>query len=84
MVLQNKPERQIIEEALAAGHLTVPDEHGFHHGMYAACPTDGGHAQPQRPVWKRDADGRHIDHINFHCDNCGKTWEARIDEIHLY
>jgi hypothetical protein len=84
MVLQSKPERQLIEEALAAGHLTIPDEHGFHHGMYAVCPKDQSHAAPQRPVWKRDVRGRYIDHIVFHCDNCSHTWEAKIEEIHLY
>jgi hypothetical protein len=84
MVLQQKPERQLIEEAFAAGHLTITDEHGFHHGVYAVCPRDGAHVHPQRIVWKRDADGRHVDHIVVHCDSCGRTWQASMEEIHLY
>lgn len=84
MVLQHKPERQVIAEALAAGHLTVPDEHGFHHGMYAVCAEDGQHAPPYRPTWRRDARGRYIDHVLFHCNGCGRTWQAGQEEIHLY
>ena len=51
MVLQQKPERQLIEDALAAGRLSVPDEHGFHHSMYAVCSQDGVHAHPDRTIW---------------------------------
>ena len=84
MVLQHKPERQLIEEALAAGHLTVADEHGFHHGMYAICQEDGLHAPPHRPTWRRDARGRYIESVLFHCNGCGRTWQATLEEIHLY
>jgi len=84
MVLQQKPERQLVEEAFAAGRLYVEDEHGFHHGMYAVCPNDGGHAQPSRPIWQRDARGRYIAHVLFHCHNGGRTWEGQRCEIHLY
>ena len=84
MALQQRPERQLIEEALAAGHLSIPDEHGFQHGMYTVCPRDGISVHPARTIWKRDATGRHIDHIVFHCDGCGQTWEGAIEEIHLY
>lgn len=83
MVLQNKPERRLIEETLAAGHLSIPDEHGFHHWLYAVCPQDSQHAQPQRTIRKRDARGHYIDGVIFRCSGCGRTWQATLDEIHL-
>ena len=83
MVLQQQPERRLIEDALAAGRLTVPDEHGFHHAMYALCPQDGSHAQPARTIWKRDANGRHIDQVVVRCYSCGRSWPAATEEMHL-
>ena len=83
MVLQQKPERQLIEDALAAGRLSVPDEHGFHHSMYAVCSQDGVHAHPDRTIWKRDARGHYIESVIFRCPGCRRSWQASFDEIHL-
>jgi hypothetical protein len=83
MVFSQKPESELIAEALAAGHLSVPDEHGFHHELYAICPRDGLHLAPVRTIWKRDATGRHIDHLEFRCLSCGHTWQAEQAELHL-
>ncbi|MGH2587554.1 MAG: hypothetical protein ACRDJE_21765 [Dehalococcoidia bacterium] len=83
MVLQHRPEHQLIGDALAAGHLTVADESGFHHGMYTVCSQDGVRAHPHRTVWKRDMRGHYIDHIIFRCFSCGRSWQASVEEIHL-
>ncbi len=83
MVLQKTSERRSVEELLAAGHLSAPDEHGFHHWLWAACPQDGQHAHPHRTIWKRDARGRYIDAVVFRCGACARMWQAATDEIHL-
>ncbi len=83
MVLKQQSERQLIADALATGHLSVPDEHGFHHWLYAVCPDDGQRVQPQRTIATRDARGHHIDALVFHCGSCGRTWQAAADELHL-
>jgi hypothetical protein len=83
MVLHQPSERTLIEHALALGQLTVPDEHGLHHGMYTICPVDGARAHPHRTVWRRDALGHSIDRIIFRCYSCGRSWEASPEEIHL-
>ncbi len=83
MVLQQKPERQLIEDALAAGRLSVPDEHGFHHGMYAVCSEDGVRAHPDRTIWKRDLRGHYIESVIVRCYRCGRRWQASSAEIHL-
>ncbi|MGD9891332.1 MAG: hypothetical protein AB7U18_08575, partial [Dehalococcoidia bacterium] len=67
MMLHNQPERKVIEQAMATRHLSVPDEHGFHHWIYADCPDDGGHASPQRTIAANDARGRHFEAIDFRC-----------------
>lgn len=84
MVLQRQPERQLVADALVAGRVTVADEHGFHHGLYAVCPHDGLHAFPARTVWKRDAQGRHIEHVDVRCSGCSYTWQPPVEELHLY
>ncbi|HLZ70438.1 MAG TPA: hypothetical protein VKV26_11110 [Dehalococcoidia bacterium] len=83
MMSARKPEAELIAEALQTGQLSVPDEHGFHHELYAACPTDDSHVAPARTIWKRDASGRHIDQLEFHCPRCGHTWQAARAELHL-
>jgi hypothetical protein len=83
MVFSQKPESELIAAALATGHLSVADEHGFHHELYAICPRDGLHPAPARTIWKRDATGRHIDHLEFRCLRCGHTWQAEQAELHL-
>lgn len=84
MVLSKKTERQLIADALATGHLSAPDEHGFHHWVYAVCPEDGEHVQPQRTIAATDVRGHHIDALVFHCVACGRTWQqAATDELHL-
>jgi hypothetical protein len=83
MMLQHQPERNVIEEAMANRHLSVPDEHGFHHWIYAVCPDDGGRASPQRTIATNDASGRHFEAIIFRCTGCGRVWQAGIEEMHL-
>jgi hypothetical protein len=83
MMLQHQPERKVIEEALANRHLSVPDEHGFHHWIYAVCPDDSGRASPQRIIATNDARGRHFDAIIFRCTGCGRVWQAGVEEMHL-
>jgi hypothetical protein len=83
MVLAERTERMLIEDALAAGRLTVADAQGFHHGMYAVCPADSVRAHPHRMVWRRDARGHFIDHVIFRCHCCGRSWQASMEEIHL-
>lgn len=83
MVLAQRTERTLIEDALASGRLTVADGQGLHHGMYTVCSTDGVRAHPHRMVWRRDARGQCVDHIIFRCHCCGRSWQASIEEIHL-
>ena len=83
MVLAEQCERTLIEDALAAGRLTVPDVQGFHHGLYTVCSSDGVRAHPHRMVWRRDARGHFIDHVIFRCHCCGRSWQASMEEIHL-
>jgi len=83
MMQSRKAEPELIAQALQTGRLSVEDEHGFHHELYAACPRDGSHVAPVRTIWRRDADGRHIDQLEFHCPRCGRTWQAERTELHL-
>jgi hypothetical protein len=83
MVLHHGPERQLIEEALAAGRLTVPDVQGFQHGMYTLCTRDGVRAHPHRVVWRRDVRGQVLDQVIFRCYSCGRSWQASIEDIRL-
>jgi hypothetical protein len=83
MVLQQKPESEQIRDALSAGHLTVEDVHGFHHGLYAVCGEDHTRAHPHRTLWTRDADGSRMQQIIFRCHSCGRSWSATVEEMHL-
>ncbi|HEY7295936.1 MAG TPA: hypothetical protein VH916_12900 [Dehalococcoidia bacterium] len=78
-----RSEAELITQALKTGQLSVADEHGFQHEVYAACPGDGSHVAPARTIWRRDAAGRHIDQVEFHCPSCGRTWQAQSEELHL-
>jgi hypothetical protein len=83
MVLQQSSERRMVMESLSAGRLSVADEHGFHHWLWAACPDDGQRAHVHRTIWKRDSRGRYIAAVIFRCGACTRTWQATTDEIRL-
>jgi hypothetical protein len=83
MVLEQTSERHRIEEALAAGRLTVADEHGFLHGIYAICPQDGIRAYPHRTVRAHDVQGYSFAQIIVRCFSCGRSWPATADNIYL-
>lgn len=78
-----RSEAELIAQALQTGQLSVPDEHGFQHELFTTCPTDGLRLAPTRTIWKRDAAGRHIDQLEFHCPGCGRTWQAQPQDLHL-
>jgi len=74
-------ERQSVEQALAAGRLTVVDPAtGYHRSMYAACPRDGSAAA----VWRiaRGAGGAVIE-LTMHCSQCGHEFKAAREAIFL-
>jgi hypothetical protein len=83
MVLQQTNDRRRIEDALAAGRLSVPDEHGFLHGIYAICPRDGIRAYPHRTVRAQDVHGNAFAQVVVRCFSCGRSWAATADNIHL-
>jgi hypothetical protein len=83
MVLSHKSEQELVAEALAAGHLSIADEHGFHHSMYAVCTGDGHQPGPTQAIWRRGERGRYIDQLVFHCPVCNRTWQAEASQIHL-
>ena len=74
-------EFEAVQGALAAGRLSVPDpETGFHHGMYATCPNDGGHAQVRRV--ERGPKGA-IVRVTVRCPRCHAEFDAAPESLHL-
>jgi hypothetical protein len=85
--MEHTPEQQsggeaaAVRGALAEGRLDVPDPAtGFHHAMYAVCPTDGTHAPVRRVV--RGARGA-ITQVTAKCPRCGTEITATPEELHL-
>jgi hypothetical protein len=81
--MEHTPEQEsaAVRGALADGRLTVPDpETGFHHPMYATCPSDGAHAQVRRVV--RGSRGAIIQ-VTARCPQCGTEFTAAPEELHL-
>lgn len=83
MVLQQPPDRRRIADALAAGRLAVPDEHGFLHGIYTICPQDGIRAYPHRTVRAQDVHGYAFTQIVVRCFGCGLSWPVTADNVRL-
>ena len=79
--MSSTSEVEAVQEALAAGRLTVTDpKTGFHHGMYATCPNDGGHAQVRRV--ERRAKGA-IVRVTVRCPRCHTEFVAAPESLHL-
>lgn len=75
-------EREAVQQALAAGRLTVPDpKTGFQHWMYASCPDDGEHAPVRRIA--RGAKGA-ITQVTMRCPRCQKEFTASPEALHLH
>jgi hypothetical protein len=83
VVFAQQPETELIAATLARGRLSIPDEYGRQHEVYAVCAQDGLELAPSRIIWVRDASGRHIDRLEFRCPNCKSTWQAAHAELHL-
>ena len=74
-------EHEAVQQALAAGRLTVPDpETGFHHTLYAECPKDGERAMVRRVV--RGPKGA-ITQLTMRCPRCGNEFTAAPESLHL-
>ena len=74
-------ERTAIQQALAAGQLTVPDPAtGYHRTLYAACPDDGQPASVRRVV--RGARGA-ITQLTLRCPRCGREFTPAPEALHL-
>ena len=79
--MEGTSEAAAVREALAAGRLTVPDpETGFHHPLYAVCPTDGGRAPVRRVV--RGARGA-ITEATARCPRCGTELAAAPEDLRM-
>ncbi len=79
--MEGTTEIAAVQEALAAGRLTVPDaETGFHHPIYAVCPNDGQHVMVRRVV--RGARGA-ITEVIARCPQCGTQFTAEPHQLHL-
>ncbi|MBI3973348.1 MAG: hypothetical protein HY332_18920 [Chloroflexi bacterium] len=72
---------EAIRQALAAGHLTVPDTGtGYHRSMYADCPADGQPAGVWRIVREH---GGEITEVTMRCSRCGTEFAARPEALYL-
>jgi len=74
-------EVEAVQQALAAGRITVPNpETGFHRALFAICPNDGGRAQVRRVV--RDARGA-ITQVTVRCPQCHNEFAPGLESLRL-
>ena len=71
--MTERTELQRIEEALAAGRLSVADDSGYLHFLYARCPSDG----QESPVYRTEKAGEAITRVIFRCSVCSKQFDAK-------
>ncbi len=70
-----------IQQALAAGQLSVPDPvTGYHRALYAACPADGQGAAVWRVVKEH---GGAITQLTMRCARCGGEFVAASETLYL-
>ena len=70
-----------VQQALAAGKMTVPDPTtGYHRSLYADCPTDGEPVAIRRVV--RGAGGA-ITQVVMRCSRCGREFAPPPEAIYL-
>jgi hypothetical protein len=75
-------DQEAITQALAAGHLTVPDPAtGYQRTMYAACPNDGELAPIRRVV--RGSRGA-ITEVTMRCLRCGREFTPPPEALTLH
>jgi hypothetical protein len=68
-----------IRDALHRGALSIPDEHGFHHGIMARCPLDGRNAHAHRTERTRDG----ISRVVFRCPSCMTEFDAAPEQMYI-
>jgi len=69
-----------VKQALAAGHLVVPDERtGYQRSMYADCPQ--GHAAGVHRVVRLHQP--EIAEVTMRCATCGAEFNAPSEAIYL-
>jgi hypothetical protein len=70
-----------IQQALAAGQLTVADPAtGYHRALYAPCPADGQGAAVWRVVKEH---GGAITGLTMRCARCGGEFAAAPEALYL-
>jgi len=75
-------DHEAITQALAAGHLTVPDPAtGYQRTMYAACPNDGELAPIRRVV---RGSGGAITQVTMRCLRCGREFTPPAEALTLH
>ena len=74
-------QREGVQQALAAGQLSVVDPTtGYHRSIVADCPSDGQPASVRRIS---RASGGAITDLTMHCTRCGKEFKASPDALYL-
>ncbi len=74
-------DRAAVQQALAAGQLTVLDPAtGYHRSFYAACPVDGQPASVWRVV---RGPQRAITSLTMRCSRCGTEFTAGAETLFL-
>jgi hypothetical protein len=75
-------ERQAVQQALAAGQLTVPDPAtGYHRSLAADCPADGHAASVWRVV---RGPGHAITEVVMRCALCGNEFTPPLEALYLH
>jgi hypothetical protein len=71
---------EAIQQALAAGRLTVPDpQTGYHRSMYADCPN--GHAASVWRITRMNSPA--ISEVTMRCSRCGQEFVAPVETLYL-